>query len=337
MTLPFLNLPVFFKPLGMGIVVHSYGHRWNSNVESKQYPGFSNAIDLIEHCHEIGAGGVQVMVRNWSQDFAKKVRDRREHLGLYIEGSIALPKDPEDATRYEAEVLAAKEAGASVIRTACLSGRRYETFQSEKAFLDFKKSSIASLRLAEPVMRKHKIKLAVENHKDWLAPELVEILKNLDSEWVGATLDFGNSIALMEDPMEVVRSLAPYLFTTHVKDMGVQESEDGFLLSEVPLGHGFLDLIKIFDICRQHSAGVRFNLEMITRDPLKIPCLTENYWPTFTGVAPEELARTLRMVRQNRHETALPRVSHLTAEQRLGVEEENIIQSLQYSRKSLGH
>ncbi len=64
----------FFKVMPMGIVVHSYASRWNSKSESKKYPGFVNAIDLLEHCHKIGAGGVQVGVKDWTTDFAKKVR-----------------------------------------------------------------------------------------------------------------------------------------------------------------------------------------------------------------------------------------------------------------------
>ena len=66
----------------MGVVVHSYGNRWQSKVHSQKYPGFSNAIDLMEHCHKIGAGGVQVIVRDWTADFAKKLRDKREKWSL---------------------------------------------------------------------------------------------------------------------------------------------------------------------------------------------------------------------------------------------------------------
>ncbi|MEX2230839.1 MAG: TIM barrel protein [Cyclobacteriaceae bacterium] len=336
MTLPFLHLPGVLKGMRMGIVVHSYGIRWNSKIESQRFPGFSNAIGLIEHCHKIGSGGVQVGVRNWSQDFAKKVRDRREKLGLFLEGSIGLPKNAGEVAVFEAEVLAGKEAGADLIRSVCLSGRRYENFHSLEEFNVFKKNSIAFLRLAEPVARKHKMKLAIENHKDWRATELVEILKNLGSEWVGATLDFGNNVALLEDPVEVAQTLGPYVFTTHVKDMGVDEYENGFLLSEVPLGTGFVDLKKIFAICKQHNPTVKFNLEMITRDPLKIPCLTDDFWPTFPDVTPQDLARTLRIVKTNPYKPALPSVSHLKDEERLEVEEQNILASLQYSESDLG-
>ena len=117
-----------------------------------------------------------------------------------------------------------------------------ENFKTEKEFLDFKAVSLKSLQLAEPVVRKHKMKLAIENHKDWRAAELVEIIKGLDSEWMGVTLDFGNNLSLLEKPDEVIALLAPYSFSTHIKDMGVKSYSKGFLLSEVPLGEGIVDL-----------------------------------------------------------------------------------------------
>nr|WKN37987.1 TIM barrel protein [Tunicatimonas sp. TK19036] len=329
------SIPHFLKDMRMGVVVHSYASRWQSKAESQKYAGFADAIDLLEHCHQIGAGGVQVGVRDWSSGFAKQVREAREKMGLYLEGSIGLPKTADDVAAFDQEVSHAKEAGAQVLRTVCLSGRRYENFHSREEFQEFKKKSLASLQWAEPVVRKHKMKLAVENHKDWRAPELANLLQQLDSEWVGVTLDFGNSIALMEDPMEVVKTLVPYLFSTHVKDMAVEEYEDGFLMSEVPLGEGILDLPEIVSLCKKHNPEVTFNLEMITRDPLEIPCLQADYWATFEGVSGSELARTLQMVRQHTYQSELPKVAQLKDEARLAVEEENILESLAYSKNNL--
>lgn len=329
-------MPAIFKAMHMGIVVHSYGIRWNSKTESKKYPGFTNAIDLIEHCHQIGAGGAQVVVKDWTTDFARKVRDRSDKLGLYAEGSIGVPNKAEDVPRFEQEVKNAKEAGMQVLRTVCSSGRRYENYHSAEAFQQLQKNALASLQFAEPILRKHKVKLAVENHKDWRAPELVSMLKKLSSEWIGVTLDFGNSISLLEDPMAVIQTLVPYVFTTHVKDMAVAEYADGFLLSEVPLGKGILDLSRIIALCKQHNPNVTFNLEMITRDPLEIPCLKNEYWASSPGLPGSELARTLRMVRQHKYEAGLPRVSQLTAEDKLAAEEQNILACLTYSKNNLG-
>ena len=128
LTLP--TLPSFLASTRMGIVVHSYGLRWNSKADSAKYPGFTNAVDLLEHCQQIGAGGVQVVVNGWSDDFAKQVRDKREKLGLYLEGSIGLPKTSADVAKFEQEVRNAREAGAQILRTVCSKGRRYEAYHS---------------------------------------------------------------------------------------------------------------------------------------------------------------------------------------------------------------
>ncbi|GAB3639816.1 hypothetical protein GCM10027423_04520 [Spirosoma arcticum] len=320
----------------MGVVVHSYGNRWNSKTASVSYPSFATALDLLDHCHQINAGGAQVVVNGWTADFAKNVRDKREKLGLYLEGSISLPKKPDDVAVFQQTVIRSKEAGAQVLRTVCSSGRRYENLHSSEAFNEMKTTAMTSLKLAEPVLRKHKVKLGVENHKDWRAPELAQMLKQLSSEWVGVTLDFGNNIALVEDPMAVVQTLAPYVFSTHVKDMGVEEYADGFLLSEVPLGKGMLDLPAMVALCRKHNPAVTFNLEMITRDPLEIPCLKTDYWATFGSVPGAELARMLRTVKQQKSAIALPRVSQLSAEDRLAAEEKNIRACLTYSQATLG-
>ena len=141
---------------------------------------------------------------------------------------------------------------------------------------------------------------------------------------------------MIEDPMEVIEALAPFVFSTHVKDIGVEEYADGFLLSEVPLGKGLLDLPKIVALCKKYNPAVTFSLEMITRDPLQVPCLKTEYWKVFEGVSGGELARTLRMVKENDYGGPLPRVSQLSIEQRLGVEEENILQCLKYSEEHLG-
>ena len=331
--MPFPVIPDFLKDLPMGIVVHSYGARWHSKVESEVYPGFKDSIEFMNHCHQIGAGGIQVGVNGWQNDFAKKVRDQRENLGMYLEGSIGLPKRKEEVPAFDSEVKASKEAGAKVLRTACLSGRRYENFHSADEFQAFKSQAIQSIRLAIPVLEKHKMRLAVENHKDWKAAELVAIIRDVNSEWLGVTLDFGNNISLLEDPNEVIETLAPLAFSTHIKDMGVKKYADGFLLSEVPLGEGIVDLKAGVNLCRKYNPNITFSLEMITRDPLKIPCLTDEYWATFDEKKGAEFEKVMAMIEKNEFKSQLPSTSNLDSEGRLAFEEANVLECLKYSRK----
>ena len=167
------------------------------------------------------------------------------------------------------------------------------------------------LKLAAAVVARHDMLLAVENHKDWRADELIALLKKAGSDHLGVCLDVGNSISLLEDPMEVVETLAPRAFTTHFKDMAVEEYRDGFLLSEVPLGPGIIDLPRVVQTLRKARPEIRFNIEMITRDPLKVPCLTDRYFATFAELPARHLARTLSMVRS--HTPTEPAAPHQLA------------------------
>ena len=66
----------------------------------------------------IGVGVLKVGVRGWDKVFAQKVRDRREHLGLFLEGQIRLPKEHEDLSQFEQNIMSTKEAGVTILRGA---------------------------------------------------------------------------------------------------------------------------------------------------------------------------------------------------------------------------
>ncbi len=135
--------------------------------------------------------------------------------------------------------------------------------------------------------------------------------------------------------MAVVEAYAPYGFAAHLKDMGVAEYEDGFLLADVPLGQGLLDLPRMVRILRKAKPEIQFSLEMATRDPLKVPCLTQKYWATFADVPGSDLARTLRYVRENASPELLPKVNHLPLDELVKLEEANIKKCLAFAKEHL--
>ena len=323
-------------PASLGLVIHSFMVRTAGDRDRPRGERFSDPIRFLEHGRSLGARGVQVGLGIRDEAGARALRDRVEAASMYLEGIIALPRDEADRDRFEAEVRTAAQAGASVVRTVMLSGRRYETFATAEAFRRFAASSTHSLELAAPVVARHGVLLAVENHKDWRADELLAILKRAGNDHVGICLDTGNSVALLEDPMDVIEALAPRSFTTHFKDMGLDEYSDGFLLSEVPLGSGVLDLPRAIRILRAARPDIRFNIEMITRDPLRVPCLTQKYWATFPDLPGRHLARSLALVREHRPGRPLPRISQLPRAEQVRAEDENVASCLAYGRDRLG-
>ena len=161
----------------------------------------------------------------------------------------------------------------------------------------------------------------------------MDLIERHGSEFLGVCLDTGNNISLLDDPMDTIAKLAPFAVTTHFKDVAVKEYSEGFLLSEVPLGHGILDLAQVVDSIRKARPRVRLNLEMITRDPLKVPCLIDRYWLTFPERSGVYLARTLRLVHDHPPAEPLPHVSGLEEAARRRQEEGNVKQCLAYARK----
>jgi sugar phosphate isomerase/epimerase len=291
---------------------------------------------LMEIAAKFGAAGAQGGMVQIDFDWARRMREMKERLGLYLEIQTFIPKDGEDPSVFEHAVRVAKDAGATSLRAVCLLGRRYEMFET---LADWKAAVAAfhrQIAAAVPVVEKHRMPLGIENHKDWRLDEQLALLKQYSSEYLGVTLDTNNNLSLLDDPMGTIEQLAPYTVTVHLKDTAFQEYEHGFLLSEVPLGEGMLDMKRVVETIRRARPDVHLSLEMITRDPLEIPCLTDKYWATFDDVNGLALARMLSLVRAHKPRAPLPRITGLTPEARLALEMDLVERSIVYARDHLG-
>jgi sugar phosphate isomerase/epimerase len=291
---------------------------------------------LMELSASLGMAGAHGGMPDITPEWARRARETKERLGAYLEIQTFLPKLGEDPSVFEHAVKVAKEAGASSLRVVCLLGRRYEMFDCRAGWEEAVKGFHRQIAAAVPIVEKHRMRLGIENHKDWRADQQVELLRQYSSEYVGVTLDTGNNLSILDDPEETVEKLAPWTFNTHFKDMAVEETLDGFLMSEVPLGEGMLDLPRMVKAIRAARPDVHFSLEMITRDPLRVPCLTEKYWSTFTDVPGADLARFLTRMRASRPAQPLPRISGLTGEARYALEVELVNRSVAYGGAHLG-
>ena len=161
----------------------------------------------------------------------------------------------------------------------------------------------------------------------------------MSSEWVGICFDLGNNYALCDDPMEWLPILAPITVNVHIKDMALCDYKDGFLLSEIPMGQGILDLPKIVDTIRGLRPDMTFGLEQITRDPLEIPVYTEQYWATFkdpsSPLPGRDLAHILNLVRTKGNKN-LQYTSKMSPAEQLKAEDDNNNACIKYARENLG-
>ncbi|MBM3822472.1 MAG: sugar phosphate isomerase/epimerase [Verrucomicrobia bacterium] len=312
------------RSVRLGLGMHSFGEHWRAAKDRHPAASFHDALSFLQYARREGADGVQVALGSPDASLARALRAEQDEHGLYLEAQTPLPFSESELPRFRRDLDFAVTCGARVVRTAALSGRRYETFASLADYEQFKESSWLALQRAEREAKKAGILLAIENHKDWLADELVSWISQLASDHAGVCVDTGNNIALLEDPYEVIDKLAPFATSVHLKDMGVKKSGDGFLLSEVPLGEGTLDLGRVAATLLKANPRLRLNIEMITRNPLSVPCLLPRYWETFPRRPARDLARALGGVERWQSKESLPSVEGLSFEDRLQFEARNV-------------
>jgi sugar phosphate isomerase/epimerase len=321
----------------MGVAAFSFARRQAFDRARGAADGIGDPFTFLETARALGAGGIQTSLGRLGPGRAAELRRLAEEHGMWIEGSEALPRKPEDVGRFDAAMQSLKAAGATVFRTVLLGGRRYEAFDRPEPWEAFRRDARAWLELAEPVLARHRIVAAFENHKDFRVPELLPFLKSVGSPWIAVCADFSNNFTLLEDPHETVEALAPVSAAAHVKDMAVGDDPEGFLAADMPLGKGFLDLPRMIAALRRANPRLRLSLEMSTRDPLRVPVFTEKYWVTMKDVPASDLARTLGTVAARRSPPgALPEISRLSPEEGARVEAENIRVSLAYAGGTLG-
>jgi sugar phosphate isomerase/epimerase len=297
-------------------------------------PGF----DMLDYTHSLGLGIVEMRPPAPTPDAIASVKRRLDTYNMRAVLDVRLPRDASELSAFERTIATAKELNAVCVHAA-MTGRRYEDFDTLAAFQASFAQNRQSVTLAEPVLRKHRVKLAIENHKGWRAAEQAEWLKSIGSEYVGVCFDFGNNISLCENPAETFRMLAPLTCYAHLKDMAVEPYEDGFLLSEVPLGEGLLDIPKMVAELQAKDPNIVLGLEMITRDPLKIPVFTDKYWVSFADPSSplpgSDLAHTLMLVKTHPPKRPLPRLTGLAPEAQLTLEDACISRSITYARDNL--
>lgn len=319
---------------GMGIVIYDFNLRRRWMRKQDRTHNLFEPLTFLEHCQRLGAGGMQANLGTLGQAAIGQLRGFAERHDLFIDAIIRPPKDKGDLGRFEAEIRTARDVGVQAVRTTIIPGRRYERFKTLEEFRELERRGQTMLELAVPVLEKHHIGLAIENHKDQRIDERIALFQRFSCEFLGACIDTGNSIALLDEPYQAVEALAPYAMTVHLKDQSLKMYEDGFLLGDVPLGSGSLDLKRMVRMVRNVKPEIRFALELITRDALRVPCLTKDYWATMPEMPAQQLAAILRLVADN--PTDAQQVTDLSDQQQVELETANVLASLDYAAKELG-
>lgn len=254
-------------------------HLWFQNLKM-------DIFQYIDLAHEIGFDGVEI---NVIQDFnltewgtletnekahLDRIKQKLKDYGMYLE----LDMRNLDYSRLVEVLEVAHYMEVDLVRTyipIAVNRKNLSHTAAEGAYdivkvkQDFEPKclteGIENIRAILPLLERYEIKLCLENHEYETSQELLYVIEQVNSPWVGLLFDFGNSMMAWEDPLQAARNMAPYTFMTHCKDHIViadEESDFGYVVCGVPLGEGNLPLGELFEIIRRHAPVKRLNLEM---------------------------------------------------------------------------
>jgi len=214
---------------------------------------------VLKAAHDLGLQVVSLRATGWEEPgWADRVRGLMERYDLELElgfGDNYIANGAGQPTEKLAEFIerACRPLGVEIVGTTSpLHGGRWLKQPPLDEQLDRLGAALA--RLA-PVAEAGGVKLAIENHADYRGHELAQVLERVGSRAVGARLDTANPYAVIEEPLDAARALAPFTLATHIKDM-IVEAEPGnrgltpgglLGLRHCVLGQGHVDRPAIVD------------------------------------------------------------------------------------------
>jgi sugar phosphate isomerase/epimerase len=118
------------------------------------------------------------------------------------------------------------------------------------------------------------IVLAFENHLDYRAREIVQVIKAIDSPNLRFLFDTGNTLTVCEDPVDAACDAAPYTVLVHLKDLRVLPWCPGrefiSVMYAAPLGRGCVNNRKVLEIMREQAPdpdNLCLSLELMPMPP----------------------------------------------------------------------
>src|SRR5207248_3853653 len=189
------------------------------------------------------------MLPDTSPETLREVRRQLDAAGL----GIVVPGGRVERTHLAEQIELARQLGASTVRctlSSILCGDRRHLEGGWRAHLD---GCAAELEAVVPLAEERRVAIAIENHQDAASDDLLALCRRFESLYVGVTLDTGNPLAVMEEPLAFARRLAPYLRHVHLKDYQVWRAGSGCRLVRCAMGRGVIDFPALYALMAERE------------------------------------------------------------------------------------
>lgn len=208
----------------VGIDSYCY-HRFLGEVYPEQQPPATPLTmeRVIDRAHELGCEGISLescFFPSFDAGYLADVRARLDAYGfdrVYAWGhpdGLEAGRNPQAKEDLVRHIHHAKAIGATVMRVVGSSfSFVHDPHEPQLRILS------GWLKEAVRVAAGEGVSLAIENHIDYDADEILRLITEVDSPFFGVNLDTANFLRVHDDPVEATEKLAPHVLATHIKDV----------------------------------------------------------------------------------------------------------------------
>jgi sugar phosphate isomerase/epimerase len=227
-------------------------------------------------------------------------RRRADMLGLYLEVGLPTPNPVRRARELERAVTVEEHArdlsrhAEAVAALGCRHARayvgdRHDRFRTAVSWETQREATLAVLKSAAPTLRDLGVRVAIETHADITVDELLRLVDALGTEVAGVTLDTGNLVMRLDDPLRAVERLAPHVLATHVKDAVLAFTARGLCWQARPVGSGMLPMPELLAPLLRANPGLALSIELHPRT-YDLPIYDPSWLAFFPELRPDSLA-----------------------------------------------
>jgi sugar phosphate isomerase/epimerase len=226
----------------------------------------TDSVELwqAQRAKELDVPVVHCSIANWEPDHIAELKATLDRNGQEIMPTLGmnmmLQGDPLARETEESIALVERFAdfGGIEIVKLCLMPMTVNRFRKDPPLREQIDRMIAALPPVVEAAEKAGLVLAFENHLDYRAGEIVEVIEAIDSPSLRFLFDTGNPFSVCEDPVEAAEIAAPYTVLVHLKDVVVlpwTPMSPGYFacMYACPLGEGNVELERIVQILAERA------------------------------------------------------------------------------------
>lgn len=259
--------------------LNGLGESWGFD-STHTYEKSINLLELMDLAVEWGLDGLHITnVDLETLDAARlaEVKTAAESRHLYLEYNVSFnaPSDPRVNSTVRNAIVNAKSIGADLVKFSLDIERPHPLYGScyhpdvMAQLADRYKAFEAHI----PLLEEEGMHIAIENHCDTFADEIIWLVEQLNHPNIGACVDTINSLCVMENPEVCVEKMAPYAICCHFSDNKIVVDPEGTHSIGSAIGQGDFDCEKMLRILKEKAPLNRITFEVaygMGKDSLEI-------------------------------------------------------------------